>query len=177
MTAALTRVRREVPDWHQLAACKLFPELDFIQPGGPDAKPTQRAAAELACRTVCTVCPVRLDCAIGALQRRERWGIWGGLDYADRKIVAARFGYEPPGDPPEHGTNARRVKWGCDCPDCKRAHAVYEFDRRQKRRRERDMWRTPVILAAPARVGRRLVPAGHLLLPLDLEQGGAPAAA
>ena len=170
MTAAL-RVRREVPDWHDTAACRLFPELDWVQPGGPDAKPDRRAAAELACRTVCAVCPVRLACATGALERRERWGIWGGLDYHDRKAVAARFGYDPPGDPPEHGTNARRVKWGCTCPDCRRAHAVYEFDRRARARAKaiaRDVWVSPLILAAPVRVGRRIVPAGHLLLPLDL---------
>ncbi|HEU5475686.1 MAG TPA: WhiB family transcriptional regulator [Actinophytocola sp.] len=160
-----------MPDWHELAACKLFPELDFIQPGGDGAKPAQRAAAELACRTICAVCPVRLQCAVGALERRERWGIWGGMDYQDRKLVAARFGYEPPGDPPEHGTHSRRVKWGCACVECKAGHALYEALRREKRRAEaraRNVWAVPLVLATPLRVGRRLLPAGQLLLPLQV---------
>jgi len=165
VTAALDvpRVPRSVPDWHQLGACQLFPELDWLE-----AKPSTPQA--LACRTICAACPVRLECALGALERRERWGIWGGLDYADRKAAAAQFGYLPPGDPPEHGERARYVKWHCRCPDCKRAHAVYEFERRDKARRkakQHGVWLSPLlVLTAPVRVGRVRVGAGQLLLPL-----------
>ncbi len=166
MTAALDvpRVPRSVPDWHEFGACKLFPELDWLEakPGTPQA---------LACRTICAACPVRLACATGALERRERWGIWGGLDYTDRKQAAALFGYEPPGDPPEHGTNSRRVKWGCACPDCRRAHALYEAERRANARRkakQHGVWLSPLlVLTAPVRVDRRHVAGiGQLLLPL-----------
>ncbi|WP_018682197.1 WhiB family transcriptional regulator [Actinokineospora enzanensis] len=158
------RAPKVVPLWHELAACRLFPEaMDCWA----DPKTT---AQKTVARIVCAACPVRLQCATGALERRERWGIWGGLDYADRKLVAARHGYLPPGDPPEHGTNSRRVKWGCACPDCKRAHAVYEVDRRARARRaaqRRDVWRSPLlVLAAPRGRGRRRAQAGQLLLPL-----------
>lgn len=174
MTAALARVKHEVPDWHNVGNCRLHPELDFIDPGAVDAfdKPTpaQRREAEHACRIVCSTCPFRLDCAIGGLERRERWGIWGGLDYQDRKKIAARYGYLPPGDPPAHGTNSRRVKWGCDCPECKAAHALYEAMRRERKRTERDLWRAPVVLIEPYRAGRLLVRPGQCLLPLDLGQ-------
>ena len=161
----LPRVPRSVPEWHERGACRLFPELDFV-----DARPSTPEA--LACRTICSVCPVRVECAVGALERRERWGIWGGLDYRDRKAVAREHGYEMPGDPPEHGTNSRRVKWGCTCADCRRAHAVYEFDRRGRARtaaRRRDAWSSPLlVLVRPVRVGRARLCPGQLLLPLDL---------
>jgi hypothetical protein len=140
------RVPRSVPSWHELAACKLFPELDFVE--------------------------AKAACAVGALERREKWGVWGGLSYRDRKAVAAEYGYEPPGDPPEHGTNARRVKWGCVCFDCRRAHAVYEADRRANARRaalRRSVWTSPLlVLARPVTVGRVRLPVGQYLLPLDL---------
>lgn len=119
------RVPRSVPDWHDDGACRQFDELDWVE-----AKPG--SAEALACRAICAACPVQLECAIGALERRERWGIWGGLDYADRKAIAPVYGYEQPGDPPEHGERARYVKWHCRCPDCKRAHAGYEFERRRR---------------------------------------------
>lgn len=157
------RVPRSVPDWHELGACKLFPELDWLE-----AKPG--TAQALAAKLVCAACPVRLECATGALERRERWGIWGGLDYRDRKETAARFGYLPPGDPPEHGTNSRRVKWGCTCSDCKAAHALYEAERRATARRkakQHGVWLSPLmVLTAPVRVGRTRVGVGQLLLPL-----------
>jgi hypothetical protein len=164
-TVDLPRVPRSVPTWHEQGACQLFPELDFIE-----AKPN--SPQERAARIICAACPVRLACAVGALERRERWGVWGGLTYRDRKAVAREFGYELPGDPPEHGTNSRRVKWGCTCFDCRRAHALYEADRRANARRkavQRGVWSSPLlVLAAPVTIGRRRVPAGQYLLPLDL---------
>ncbi|GAB2964307.1 WhiB family transcriptional regulator [Saccharothrix stipae] len=185
MTAAveLPRVPWAVPDWHNDgAACRLFPELDRPEIIA-DGKVVQRAfnawfeakpgtPAALAAKVICAACPVRLDCATGALERGEPWGIWGGLDRADRKAIAQEFGFPLPGDPPPHGTNARRVKWNCDCRPCKDAHALYEAERRANARRalkSRGLWLSPLlVLVAPVRVGRvRLCP-GQYLLPLDL---------
>lgn len=183
MTAApdIPRVPREVPDWHAIGNCRQYPQLDFIHPGAVDSfdqpTPQARKTAELACRIICSTCPFRLACAVGALERRERWGIWGGLDYQDRKKIAAKFSYEPPGDPPPHGTNSRRVKWNCDCTECKAAHALYESMRRERVRLARDLWRTPLVLAEPYRTGRRLVLPGQLLLPLPIALATVPAAA
>lgn len=142
MTAAIgagPRIPREVPDWHEQGLCQYFPDLSWVHPGAVDAftmapSADDRRLAEAACRVVCSGCPVRLACAVGALERGERWGMWGGLDYEDRKKVARRFGYPTPGDPPPHGTNSRRVKWGCDCAECRAAHALYESMRREKKR-------------------------------------------
>lgn len=172
MTAALARVKHEVPDWHAIGECRNYPDLDFIDPGAQDAfdKPTaaDRRLAEAACRIVCSSCPFRLPCAIGGLERRERWGIWGGLDYEDRKLLAARYGYLPPGDPPAHGTDARYKKWHCRCPECKAGHALYESMRREKKRLLLDLWRTPLVLAVPLGAGRRRAYPGQLLLPLPV---------
>jgi hypothetical protein len=116
---------------------------------------------------------VRPACAVSALERREPYGIWGGLDRADRKRIAARFDYLPPGDPPPHGTNSRRVKWGCSCPECRAAQALYESMRRERKRLQRDLWRTPLVLAAPVRCGRVRALPGQLVLPLRI--GGSTA--
>jgi len=149
--AAPRLVPREVPDWHDAGLCRAFPELSWVHPGAADAfflaRKSTREAAELACRLICSVCPVRVECAVGALERGERWGIWGGLDYRDRKLVAAQFGFPPPGDPPEHGTNSRRVKWGCTCQPCKDAHALYEVQRRARARARVRL--VAVVLARP----------------------------
>lgn len=44
-----------------------------------------------AAKAVCAVCPVRVDCAMHALNEGEEWGIWGGLtERARRKIRRGR---------------------------------------------------------------------------------------
>lgn len=175
MTAVLDetpRIPREVPDWHDAALCRSFPDLSWVHPGAVDVfdRPDRatRETAETACRLVCSACPVRLACAVGALERREPYGIWGGLDREDRKRIAARYGYLPPGDPPPHGTNSRRVKWGCACAECKAAHALYEAMRRERVRLARDLWRAPVVLVRPVGTGRRRAHPGQLVIPLAI---------
>lgn len=161
IAADQVRLPREVPKWHdQGAACRLFPE---IRDAWHDAKPG--SAEKVVTRMICAACPVRLACATSALERGEPYGMWGGLDRADRKAVAARFGYPPPGDPPPHGTNARRVKWGCTCAECRAAHALYEAERRsraQQRRQKR------------ARSPRHLVAFGKRVRELRQAQGLSP---
>ena len=184
MTAMLDtpRVPREVPDWHALGACRDYPALNFADPGQVgdafDKPPTaaERRLAEAACRIVCAGCPFRLACAVGGLERQERWGVWGGLTYEDRKRVAAQYGYLPPGDPPPHGTDSRYKKWHCRCPECRRGHALYESMRRERvrlKRLGRELWYAPIVLAAPYRSGRRLVLPGQLLLPLPITKPAA----
>ncbi|WP_051362502.1 WhiB family transcriptional regulator [Amycolatopsis thermoflava] len=164
------RLPREVPDWHERGACQLFPELDWIAPGGEKPTPRQRAAAETACRVICAACPVRMLCAEDALRRGEPWGIWGGLDRKDRTAVAREHGFPRPAVVPEHGTNWRYAKWNRTCTECREAHTIYERERRARARRkveQREVWRQPVALDTPVKVGRRWVGAGQYVLPLD----------
>ncbi|GLZ34872.1 hypothetical protein Lesp02_70590 [Lentzea sp. NBRC 105346] len=163
MTAVeLPRIPWRVPDWHADSACRLFPELDWVE-----AKPG--SAQAFACRIVCAACPVRWQCAEDALKRGEPHGISGGLDKQDRKALAREYGFPPPTVLPDHGTNARRVKHGCDCVPCKAAHALYERERRA-RKRARAVWSGPLlVLVVPYKAGRgRIARPGQLLLPLDL---------
>ena len=42
-------------------------------------------AREREAAAVCARCPVRAACYAGALQRGEKWGIWGGINFENRK--------------------------------------------------------------------------------------------
>lgn len=37
----------------------------------------------------CRPCPVRAQCLAGALDRREPYGVWGGLSVEERKVILA----------------------------------------------------------------------------------------
>ena len=156
----------KVPDWHEDGACRNHPDLDWI-----GARPGS-AAAEQAKAVCIGGCPVRAECALGALERGEPWGVWGGLDRKERTALAKEHGYPVPGIRPEHGERARYVKWGCRCRPCKDGHALYEFERRAKARakaRARGVWSSPLlVLVAPVTIGRRRQCAGQYLLPLAL---------
>lgn len=63
-------------DWTELALCaETDPEAFFPEKGGS----TRNA------KMVCSRCPVRRDCLETALDRDERFGIWGGLSERERR--------------------------------------------------------------------------------------------
>jgi WhiB family transcriptional regulator, redox-sensing transcriptional regulator len=67
------------PHWTDGALCaQVDPELFFPDKGGS----SKRAKA------VCMACPVRMSCLDGAVERFERFGVWGGL--TDRELRAER---------------------------------------------------------------------------------------
>ena len=58
-------------------------------------------------KLTCLECPIKADCLRWALERREAWGVWGGLDYNEMRILAVSLGYEPPNRKEiEHGTES-----------------------------------------------------------------------
>ena len=68
--------------WISRAACSSAdPEIFF----SPDTSLRNRA------KWVCAECEVRQQCLRHALTQPERHGIWGGLDEAERRIVARRL--------------------------------------------------------------------------------------
>jgi len=50
-------------------------------------------------KAMCALCPLRLDCLAGALEREEPWGVWGGELVSGGRIVANK---RPCGRPPKH---------------------------------------------------------------------------
>ncbi|WNV91881.1 WhiB family transcriptional regulator [Umezawaea sp. Da 62-37] len=70
-----------VSKWQVHAACRNADrEVEWI-----DAEPGSRAAAD--CKETCSLCPVRLTCAVTALANDERYGVWGGMDQVDREAL------------------------------------------------------------------------------------------
>ncbi|MCU7823866.1 WhiB family transcriptional regulator [Kitasatospora sp. DSM 101779] len=69
------------------AACLgVDPDLFFPD---HDTDPDGAAFAELRAKQICGTCPVRAACLDAAIARRERHGIFGGLNSAQRARLAA----------------------------------------------------------------------------------------
>ena len=63
--------------WQSHASCRgLDPELFF--PAEDEPAPV---------KAICEACPVRFSCLAFALDRGERYGIWGGLTPTERKSL------------------------------------------------------------------------------------------
>jgi len=82
-------------------------------------------------RNYCSRCPVREDCLRHALEHKEIWGIWGGLDEADiRRALWVD----------SVGSSARRSRYP-NCPSCHSRPSSLQVsticDMRTRRKRER----------------------------------------
>lgn len=97
-------------DWRTRGLCRTHEDPNLWHPAGKDGGAVQAVTAQ----RVCWGCPVRAECARWALEQPEKWGVWGGLDAAER---ARLLGVKPPHDydttatpadrlntEPEHGT-------------------------------------------------------------------------
>lgn len=69
--------------WMEQAACRGLP-AGWWFPG-----PRETGDGGTPGRKICwEQCPVRLDCLWWAVDHREKHGVWGGLNYWDRRLVA-----------------------------------------------------------------------------------------
>ena len=69
------------PAWHDLARCaETDPEM-FFPEKGESVRPAKR---------VCAGCEVRAECLQDALDRGERFGVWGGLSERERRVLASQ---------------------------------------------------------------------------------------
>jgi len=80
---AARRVARlgQRPAWHDRARCaETDPEM-FFPENGESARPAKR---------VCAGCEVAAECLQDALDRGERFGVWGGLSERERRVLASQ---------------------------------------------------------------------------------------
>ena len=71
------------PSWRESAACR-FLETDLFFPIGK----TGRAVEEIQrAKAVCASCPIRQPCLTFALDTHQGYGIWGGYDEDERRVM------------------------------------------------------------------------------------------
>lgn len=68
-----------VPGFYKKAACKGHePQDDFF----PD-----RGSSTVIAKAICRTCPVISECLEYAVERKERFGIWGGKSERERRAI------------------------------------------------------------------------------------------
>lgn len=85
-------VRDEHLEWEDKALCATV---------GGDAWYPEKGESTFDAKKICRLCEVRLECLQAALDRDERFGVWGGLSERERRklknkspnaaILASRF--------------------------------------------------------------------------------------
>ena len=79
----VTAAGYERASWRESAACLVLdPELFF-----PIGKPGLAIAEVQRAKAVCASCPVRQRCLTFALDTHQEYGIWGGYDEEERRIL------------------------------------------------------------------------------------------
>jgi WhiB family redox-sensing transcriptional regulator len=69
--------------WYHRAACaEADPRIFFPVGTGADA-----LKAEAEAKSICARCPVCAECRRFALVTNQQYGIWGGLDEEERRVV------------------------------------------------------------------------------------------
>lgn len=118
------------PAWHQHAACRgMDPDL-FFPTRGEDVQQAQ---------AVCRTCPVAEECLGFALQRGEKFGVWGGKSERARRRMRTRlFAARTERQCVACGTRflaERRDSWHCSDDACRRQRALLRQRRYLARRK------------------------------------------
>jgi WhiB family redox-sensing transcriptional regulator len=94
-------------DWYEQALCsQTDPDAFFPEKGGS----TKEA------KRICLGCPVKKQCLQWALDKDERFGVWGGLSERERRRLKRRIDIDPAevGDVPAHVAAAAADSYGQD---------------------------------------------------------------
>jgi WhiB family redox-sensing transcriptional regulator len=75
-------------EWQHQGSCRDTDATLFFHPEG-ERGPARRARDTTA-RSICSSCPVLMECRNHALQVREPYGMWGGLTEEERDVIYAR---------------------------------------------------------------------------------------
>ena len=84
----MTAVNDVSVTWQESGACRNGDGADFYPPMHPERK-HERLARERRAKSVCAGCPVRAQCLEHAIDVDERYGIWGGLNHDERRLLRA----------------------------------------------------------------------------------------
>lgn len=71
--------------WFNKGLCKDHDTNLFFAETGENLK-TRKA------KTICSGCPVRLECLVYALENKEPFGVWGGTTYRQRGRMMRHIG-------------------------------------------------------------------------------------
>jgi WhiB family redox-sensing transcriptional regulator len=109
--AALLGVEPGDGEWREQALCaQTDPEAFFPEKGGSirEAKRLCNGVPSTGRDGDRPPCPVREECLRAALDRDERFGVWGGLSERERRALRRRLGYPTVRERPEiaHGREA-----------------------------------------------------------------------
>jgi WhiB family redox-sensing transcriptional regulator len=86
--------RIELWDWQRHARCRDMGTEPFFHP--ENERGPRRTRRDGAAKAVCHACPVIDTCARHALDAREPFGIWGGLNEQEREqILTGRAPWQP----------------------------------------------------------------------------------
>lgn len=83
----------DVDSWRAQAACRDYdPEAWFpVARPGMGVKGARLVAADVEnAKSVCAKCDVRTPCLAAAIERDERYGIWGGMTTEERDALKRR---------------------------------------------------------------------------------------
>ena len=58
----------------------------FFAPNHPETR-DEKHGREQRAKSICAICPVRVECLEYAIRIRESHGIWGGLNELDRRLL------------------------------------------------------------------------------------------
>jgi WhiB family redox-sensing transcriptional regulator len=83
--AAIARLPKPVQasyEWQYLSACRGVDPETFFSP--EHERGPRRRAREASAKSLCALCPVVAACLRHALDVREPYGVWGGLNSTER---------------------------------------------------------------------------------------------
>lgn len=100
-------------DWRGRALCAQVDPDIFFPDKGESPAPAKR---------VCASCEVRAECLQDALDRGERFGVWGGLSQRERRVLAGQP--NPIRHCPAHGIRLSGGPVLYHCPVGRLGHAV-----------------------------------------------------
>ena len=86
--AAQQGEERMLPSREARLACRNGMATDFYPPMHTERK-HERLARERRAKAVCAACPVQTQCLEHAIAADERYGIWGGLNQDERRLLRA----------------------------------------------------------------------------------------